>query len=156
MPATDKLRVVIDTNIFISAMIAAAGLPAKLIRLWKKNRFTLVVSNDTIEEITEVLHREEIEEEYNLSPHEIFHLATSLKLGAEIVSPLPISDLPIHCRDAKDDFLLALAFAAGADYLITGDKDLLALKGNKKLSRLEIVTVKEFINLIAARPATYP
>lgn len=128
-------------------MITAGGPPDKLLKLWKKNRFTLVISGDILGEITEVLHREDIKDEYNLSSQGIFHLVTSLKLGAETITPLPISNLPINCRDTKDDILLALAFAADADYLITGDKDLLALRGNKKLGKLKIAAVKEFLNL---------
>lgn len=149
MPAPDKPRVVIDTNIVVSAMISAGGLPDKLLKLWKEKRFTLVISGDLIEEITEVLHREDILDKYGLSPRGIFHLVTSLKLGAERIAPLALSDLPINCRDPKDNILLALAFAADADYLITGDKDLLELKGNKKLGGLKIAIVREFLSLIS-------
>lgn len=148
MPAPAKLRVVIDTNIIVSAMISSGGPPAKLLKLWKEKRFILVISGDLIEEITEVLRREDILDKYGLSPRGIFHLVTSLKLGAEMVTPLALSDLPINCRDPKDNILLALAFAAEADYLVTGDKDLLTLKSNKKLDKLKIATAKELLNLI--------
>lgn len=56
--------------------------------------------------------------------------------------------LPIHGRDPEDDFMLATALRGVANYLITGDEDLLVLNGNPALGKLKIVLVKDFLKLI--------
>jgi putative PIN family toxin of toxin-antitoxin system len=110
--------------------------------------YTLVVSPDIIEETKEVFQSEYLRKKYNLELLEIERLLTSLRLSAELSTPIPVQELPIHCRDLKDDRLLALAFGGNAQYLITGDKDLLILNGNRKLGKLKIMTVKEFLSVL--------
>lgn len=146
MPSVDKLRVVIDTNLLVSAIIIANSLPDQLLRLWQNDLFVLIVSNETLEEIKDVLQRKHIKNKYHLSLEKITELVTTLRLAAELANPLLEEDLPIHCRDRKDDVLLALALDADADYLITGDEDLLLLNGKKELGKLKITTAKEFLN----------
>lgn len=71
-----------------------------------------------------------------------------MKLAAEMVKSLSEEKLPVHCRDPKDDKLLALAMAGKADYLVTGDKDLLCLNAHSALKSLKIITVKEFLGIL--------
>jgi len=147
MQKADKPRVIIDTNLFISAIIIADRLPNRLLQAWKKDLYTLVISNDILEEIKDVLERDYLKKKYNLSSKKIVQLITTFELNAELANPLSNHDLPVHCRDAKDDKLLALALGGEVDYLITGDKDLLVLNGNPALKKLKILNVKEFIIL---------
>lgn len=139
------MRVVIDTNIFISGIIVANSPPAQLLDAWKENKYSLLVSNELLEEIREVVSRNHIKNKYSLSSEKIMHLLTALKLSAEVVDPAPENTLPFHCRDPKDDMLLAAAFGGGADCLVTGDKDLLALQKKLLLYNIKITTVKDFL-----------
>ena len=61
---------------------------------------------------------------------------------------MPEKNLPIHSRDPKDDFLLSAALGGNADYLITGDEDLLILKDNPSLGKLRIITIKDFLEVV--------
>ena len=68
---------------------------------------------------------------------------TSLREATERVTPL--DSLPLHSRDPKDDKLLAVALGGNADYLITGDQDLLVLNDNPGLENLRIITAAVFL-----------
>ncbi len=60
----------------------------------------------------------------------------------------PTSTLPVPVRDPKDEHILASGLGGNADYLITGDEDLLVLRYDKRLGTLRIVTVTEFLPLL--------
>jgi predicted nucleic acid-binding protein len=62
------------------------------------------------------------------------------------------SSLPIDVRDEKDERVLEAALGGRADYLVTGDNDLLVLAGDPRLGALRIVTARAFLELLA-RPA---
>lgn len=141
-------RVVIDTNLFVSAVIVGGSLPDRLLRLWQVGNYILVTSSELILEIETVLQRNTIKKRYGLSTEMITQVLTLLRLGSESVSPISEENLPIHSRDSNDDKLLALAFGGRSDYLVTGDKDLLILNGDSLLGHLKIVTAREFLELI--------
>ncbi len=79
------------------------------------------------------------------TPAELERLLDLLAALAEWVRPLPEHRLPVHSRDLKDDRYLACALAAGADYLVTGDDDLLALAGEPGLGGLRILPPSAFL-----------
>ena len=71
----------------------------------------------------------------------------SMLLGvAEKVTPQPT--LPLSVRDVNDEMVLAAALGGHADYLVTGDGDLLELRGRPELGALQIVTVVEFLEIL--------
>ena len=146
-----KPRVVVDTNLFVSAIIVGGSLPDKLLRLWQIGFYTLVTSNELISEIETVLQRSNIKKRYNLSTGMIAQVLRLLRLSSESASPLSEENLPIHSRDNNDDRLLALAFSSGSDYLVTGDKDLLVLNDDPLLGHLKIVTVRDFLAISKSR-----
>jgi hypothetical protein len=134
------VRLVVDTNILISALLAGTSLPAHLIVLWREGRFDLLTSADQLDELMRVTRYPKIRE--RLSPalagrliNEIRDLAVMLpKLPAVTVSP-----------DPHDNYLLAMATAGSADFLVTGDKrDLLALK---LYEGAKIITLRDFLLL---------
>lgn len=141
-----KPRVAIDTNLLISAAIALKGLPNKLIRAWEKEQITLLTSPRLLRELEEVSKRDKFRE-YHLFKEQMVELFDCLKASAEVIPSMSDDELPIHARDAKDDKLLSCALSGNADYLVTGDEDLLVLNGNLSLGKLKIVTAKEFLKL---------
>ena len=150
MPNEILPRVIIDTNLIVSDIIAKNGLPAKLLDLWSEYKFILLVPFDQLFEIEEVLRRKKIREKYHLSEEKIIGLAASLKLSAEIIKFTSIHDVLVHSRDPKDDFLLAASFDGNADYLVTGDQDLLVLKANPLLKNIHILSVKELLAIFSS------
>lgn len=137
-------RVIVDTNLFISSAISSNPRINKLITLWKEDRFNLIISAEQLEEIKDVSKRKKFAS-YPTFIDRIEELIKTLAFTAEIIEPLPERNLPIHSRDPEDDFLLRDALGGNADYLITGDEDLLELKDDPSLGKLKIITVKDFL-----------
>lgn len=118
------MRVVLDTNILLSALMARGTPPDRLYEEWRHGRFDLVTTGRQIEELKQVTKRPFFQD--RLKASEIGRMVNDLRRLAVLCSALPaVSRSP----DPDDDYLLALCEAAGADYLVTGDKcHLLALK----------------------------
>lgn len=118
------MRVVLDTNILVSALLAGTGPPDRIYRAWANGAFTLLSSRLQMRELKEVLRRPALAA--RIRPYEAGRLVNQLQTMADLMDPLP------HVRrspDPADDFLLATAAAGRADYLVTGDKaGLLALR----------------------------
>jgi uncharacterized protein len=116
-------RVVVDTNIVLSALIFG-GKVSRLRSAWQEERFIPLVSNVTITELIRVLAYPK----FKLVPTEQEDLLSDYLLFCEAVTmPDRLPQVP-ECRDPFDVPFLALALVAKADYLITGDRDLLILK----------------------------
>lgn len=118
------MRVVIDPNVLVSAAISSAGPPRAIVDAWTDERFELIASPAVIEELRDVLHRPKLRRWISLDLADAFvdGLAQDAMLTADP------SALPGLSRDPDDDYLIALARATGADYLVSGDHDLLDLE----------------------------
>ena len=133
------MRVVLDTNVFISALIAR-GLAAQTLKLWQQGRYDLVTSTWQISELQGVTRREHIQK--RLKPGDAGALINALRDKAAVLETLPrVDDSP----DPDDNNILAAAIAGEAQYLVTGDKnDLQALV---KVQGVRILAVGEFVTL---------
>jgi putative PIN family toxin of toxin-antitoxin system len=118
------LRVVLDTNILVSALAYPASIPGRILSAWREGEVDLVLSRYILDEMVRVLPRLP---RIKLTPAEIRDLADSFLFLAEIVEPSAEPDATL--RDHADQPVLGTLRAAQADYLVTGDKDLLALGG---------------------------
>lgn len=118
------MRVVLDTNVLVSALIVPTGPPTEIYRAWREGAFTLLTYTEQIDELRATLRKPAIAE--RIRPHRAGRLVNQLRRLAEAVESLPQVK---RSSDPDDDFLLALAEAGNADYLVTGDKSgLLALR----------------------------
>lgn len=133
------LRIVLDTNVLLSALLFG-GEPGKLRDLWVGKRIVPLVSKATFAEFRRALTYPK----FRLSPAEITMLVEDEVLPYAEVVEVADSALQV-CRDPHDDKFLALAAAADASYLVTGDRDLLALQA---FGRVKIVTVREILGLL--------
>jgi uncharacterized protein len=139
------VRLVIDTNILISALLAGTSLPAHLIVLWREGRFDLLTSADQLDELIRVTRYPKIRE--RLAPALAGRLINELREIAGMVVDLPAVTI---CADPHDDYLLAMAAAGAADFLVTGDKhDLLDLK---LFEGTKIITVRDFLTMTGRLP----
>ncbi len=117
------LRVVVDPNVVISAAISPAGVTGRLIRLGLTGHFRIVVCPMLLQEAREVLSRPKLQEFVNTVA--ALELLTNIEAAAEQhADPAVIEAIS---RDRDDDYLVALATESGADQLVSGDADLLAL-----------------------------
>jgi putative PIN family toxin of toxin-antitoxin system len=133
-----RLRVVIDTNIFISSLLGG-GVCKFIAEYFEKKKFVLILSEFIIKEIREVLTAKEIG---NISIEEVERLFKAININAEIVKP---SSKVNTCRDPEDNKILECALEAKADFIVTGDKDLLSLKSFRKIP---IIRPKEFLKAL--------
>jgi putative PIN family toxin of toxin-antitoxin system len=134
------VRLVIDTNILISALLVGTSLPAHLILLWREGRFDMLTSAEQLDELMRVTRYPKIRE--RLAPALAGRLVNELRDIAFSVPDLPTVTA---CADPADNYLLALASAGAADFLVTGDKrDLIGLK---LYEGTKIVTVRDFLIL---------
>jgi putative PIN family toxin of toxin-antitoxin system len=139
------VRLVIDTNILISSLLASTSLPAHLIVLWREGRFDLLTSADQLDELMRVTRYPKIRE--RLSPALAGRLINEVRDLAIMVTNLPIVSVS---SDPYDNYLLAMASDGAADFLLTGDKrDLL---GVKLFEGTKIITVREFLEMHRRMP----
>jgi putative PIN family toxin of toxin-antitoxin system len=134
------MRVVLDTNIILSAIIAPAGKPAAIIDDWLDGRFTLLTCATHVDERRSTLHKSRVAD--LIKPYKAGRLVNQVKTLAEDVDPLPRVE---RSSDPTDDFLLSMSEGGKADYLVTGDKSGLLALGCHKATR--IVSAEEFAGL---------
>jgi hypothetical protein len=130
------LRVILDTNILISALIVPVGASSYLYQCWRRSLFTLISSEEQLVEFRRVTRYPRLER--FLSPAAAGTMLNEVRALAVLTGPLPRVDVS---PDPTDNFLLAMAVAGKADYLVTGDgKHLLSLGRHRKT---HIVTARE-------------
>ena len=121
------LRVVLDTNVLLSGIAYPASVPGKIMAAWRHGSINVLLSPYILEELRRVLPQLQLR--HGLTMVEIDDLVDVLSIQAEVIEPLPVVEPDL--RDVNDQPVLGTLLAAlkisGADYLITGDKDLLAL-----------------------------
>jgi putative PIN family toxin of toxin-antitoxin system len=144
-----QLKVVVDTNLFVSGLIIKRGNPYELLEAWRSKAFMLLMSEALQTEIAEVLIRPEIKQKYHLTTDEVEDTLRLLQTDALLTLPAP--RLPVTLRDPKDEKVLALAIGGEADYLVTGDEDLLTVEGNPDLRGLRIVRPVAFLALLKTK-----
>ena len=115
------MRVVVDTNIFVAALLSDAT-PRRVYEAFLSGAVTLLFSHQTLFELATVLKRPSIR--LLTSTQETNRLLSTIQRDAIIVEA---TERVSACRDPKDDMLLECALAGRADCLVTGDKDLLVL-----------------------------
>jgi putative PIN family toxin of toxin-antitoxin system len=139
------VRLVADTNVLISALLAETSLPAHLVTLWRNGRFELLTAAEQLDELRRVTRYPKIRE--RLPPALAGRLINELRDLATVVADLPAVTIS---PDPFDDFLLAIASVGRADFLVTGDKSgLLALQRH---DGTRILTVRTFLTLHRSLP----
>jgi len=138
MPRRKENRVIIDTNIFISFLIGRRlhNLKDQIIDF----KIRLVYSDQLIDELLIVTQRPKLIKYFPKA-----NIDELIDLIHKIGDKVSITKEPDICRDSKDNFLLAIADKGRADFLVTGDSDLIALI---KYKRTKIISYKDFERLI--------
>ena len=132
------MRIVLDTNIFISG-IFWKGASNKVLMNWKEGKFTLVTSLETILEIIKVLKDFKIK----LSEDMIKELVDLIVQNSIIVEPKEKID--IVKDDLNDNIFIETAVAGNVDYIITQDNHLLKIK---EFNGIRIITPEEFLDVV--------
>ena len=138
-----RTKVVLDTNVFVSGLLSSQGPPRQIVDAWLDEHFTLVTSPYLVGELIHVLDYPRIAERIYLKEAEVDTILAALLSQAEMV-PGEI-ELPGVTRDPKDDAVVACAVEGEADYIISGDQDLLVLG---EYEGIEVVTPRRFIDIL--------
>jgi putative PIN family toxin of toxin-antitoxin system len=138
-------RVVFDTNVVLSALLFPAGRLAWLRAHWRQGGAVPLISPATARELTRVLGYPK----FRLSAQYLMELLAMYLPYCESLDPT--GKCPLECRDAKDQPLLDLAQSGRADFLVTGDADLLALAGQ---TAFLIETPEEYRRRVAGEDQT--
>ena len=134
----NELRFVIDTNVLISSILSKNTPPQKLFD-YSMTHGIILMSEATVIEITEVLTRNKFD---RYAP--LFKRSNFLQTLASKIEAIEITESITICRDPKDDKFLEVAVNGKADYLITGDRDLLVLHPFRDI---QIITPAAFLEL---------
>jgi len=139
-----KVRVVIDSNVWISGMLTKAGAPAQFIR--HAVRYSLpVFSQDTFAELKQRLWLPKFDRYVSMEYRK--QLLHDIDTVAFWVDVPPKIAAQTFCRDADDDKFIHAALVAGADWLVSGDKDLLVLSESMLASGVRIVSPADALQL---------
>jgi putative PIN family toxin of toxin-antitoxin system len=139
------MRVVLDTNILLSALINRHGIPAQLIVAWRERRYDLLTSTEQLLELGGVARRPVLRA--RIIPSTVGRLIRDLRKLAEVFTRLPDVD---RSADPADNFLLAMAEAGAADYLVSGDRRGVLDLGTHGVT--QIIKAREFLTVLGIKP----
>lgn len=121
------LRIVLDTNVLVSGLAYPGSTPGRIVAAWRSGAIDVVLSRYILAELVRVLPR--LNHRLQWSDQDVLDLADSLSLMADLVEPdaSAVAARALAARDPSDLPVPGTLMASRADYLVTGDKDLLAL-----------------------------
>jgi len=120
------MRIVLDVNVYISAVITGRGNPAEIIERWKRGEFDVVISSPILEELERVIHYPRIQERYVLPEHQVRQFLRLIRSQAVAVDPS--IEITAVEEDSTDNRYLECAVTGEASYIVSGDSHLLRLK----------------------------
>ena len=138
------MRIVLDTNILVSALLAPNGPPGRLLAAVKRGDVTLVTSDAQLRELRDVLGRGRLSA---IHPREAAVLLGNLATVGAVVTDLPVVDAS---PDPDDDLILAAAIAGRADLIVSGDKGHVLALG--QVEGIPIVTAREAFDRLSVTP----
>jgi len=112
------MRVILDTNVLLGALISPYGAPDVIYRAWRATKFDLVTSTAQLEELRRVSRYPKLKA--ILPAHRIGTMVNNMQRALVLGSLPPLPD-GMDLNDPNDVFLLSMALASEADYLVTGD-----------------------------------
>jgi hypothetical protein len=127
-------RIIIDTNLWVSFLLTKQF--SFLDDLLENGKIQLIFSQELLDEFMEVINRPKLRRYFSDDNLEL--ILETIEQYADFIN---VNSNISVCRDPKDNFLLSLAKDGLADYLITGDQDLLVIK---RFEKTEIITIAEF------------
>lgn len=148
------MRAVIDTNVWVSALLNAAGPPAQILDALRDERFMVAISEPLLQELERVLARERLQRRLGVSPTTPAALVAFLRERGDVA---PVTGTVHLCRDPDDDLVIETALNGQADVLVSRDDD---LKGAPDLVAIlraqgvEVLTVRRFLARLDEPAAT--
>jgi putative PIN family toxin of toxin-antitoxin system len=139
------MKVVLDTNVAVSAAVSPKGPPAEIVRAWRAHSLTWVTSAPLLDELERTLLSPRVRRHLAWGEDEIAEFLAAVRQAAEVTSPT--RQIDVIRDDPADNRVLEAAVSAQADYVVSGDHHLLALKTHEGA---QIVTPARFVAILAA------
>jgi putative PIN family toxin of toxin-antitoxin system len=137
------LRIVLDSSVLVSGFLTEGGTTATLLSRYLQGDFALCSSRWIVGETERALLRPQNTRRYRYQPEDVRQFLDGLARSAQMFPDAP--EVPAVTRDPSDDQVIACALAAQADYLVTGDHDMLVLG---TYEGIRIVTPRQFLDLL--------
>lgn len=135
------LRIVIDTNLLISALIRKNTVPYQLYKAWRDGLFELITSPAQLEELGRVMNYPKLRKYFSVN--EANDMLTGIATYANLVIRMPVVT---YSPDPDDNLIIATAIAGGANYIVSGDKiDMLELG---KVENIQIINARSAVELL--------
>lgn len=142
------MRVVLDTSVIVSGLLSPHPSPAQIVAAWRVGRFVLLYNQQIYAEYADVLQRSWLHERLRHTPNRVTNFLDAVRiLGEEIVGFVAVHG---EIRDPFDEMFLQCAQLGQADYLVSGDKDLLSLQMFKGTA---ILSPSDFIDVLSTNDA---
>lgn len=140
-----KQRVVLDSNVIVSGVLYPHSNPGKILKFWSYKYFSVAISPYILTEVKYTLTDPKILTRYHLLSKEVDIVIKQLENFCHFIETPKMTYKPV--RDPKDSAIIMTAIASKAQYLVTGDKDLLVL--NHQIAKVNIITPTHFLELIS-------
>lgn len=139
------MRVVLDTNIFVSGLLSAVGPPARIVRAVLQRRLIPIMSPATFAELNTVVHRPKLQQAFARAGVNLTIFLATVRAEAQFVAPHPTNT---QLRDERDrPFLDLMATEPPPQYFVTGDKDFEA----SHYSGVPVISAAAFARLLSRR-----
>ncbi|MEZ4637639.1 MAG: putative toxin-antitoxin system toxin component, PIN family [Caldilineaceae bacterium] len=146
------MRVVLDTNVLISALISSQGAPAQIFSLWRSGDIEIIASHETLDELKRVLAYPKIAGRLRYTGEQVRRYLELLYTTAEVVEDAhAVSELEdaahIVEADPEDDKFFAVALAAQAQFIVSGDKA--HVLPMSQYQGIQVVSPAHFLQIVA-------
>lgn len=139
------MRVVVDTNVVVSRYLSAIGPPARVLGEWERGAFELLVSEPVLAEYERVLLYDRLVARHGMTPAEVATVIEGFRRFAILVAPT--QTVMVVVEDPTDDRFLECAEEGSANYIVSGDQHLLAIK---EFRGIQILPPAAFLAVLAA------
>ena len=139
------ISAVLDVNVIVSSVMSPLGAPRRVLVAWENGEIVALTSTGIIGEVAEKLLDPRIGGRFNVTLADVQAVVLLLRTQARVVSP---PDTVVVTGDPEDDHVLATAAYSQAEYLITGDKQLLSLARH---GSTQIISPREALDLLSFR-----
>ena len=146
------MRSVIDTNVWVSALLNPSGAPAQVLSALRLRKFELVISEPMLMELAAVLSRPRLVQRFGISPDSVRELITVLREAASLATVVGAVRV---CRDPKDDMVIETAVNGRATILVSRDDDL--MRSPEVITylwerRIDVLSVRRFLVVLDEQP----
>jgi putative PIN family toxin of toxin-antitoxin system len=140
-----RLSAVVDASVLVSAFLFPESVPGRIVKSAGRGDFLMHLSPILLEETRRSLLNPRLTRSYGHDQEAVGAWCSSLQMASEMIEA-ELPEIEPTCRDPNDDHVIAAAIVAEARWIVTGDKDLLAVS---RFHNLRIVTARGFLQVLA-------